>query len=35
VPGLKLVTDEDKQRFEEGRRRRENREALGKELGSE
>ena len=35
VPGLKLVTDEDEQRFEEGRRRRENREALEKELGSE
>jgi uncharacterized protein (TIGR00369 family) len=35
VPSLKLVTEEDKQRFEEGRRRRENREALEKELGSE
>jgi len=35
VPGLKMVTDEDEQRFEEGRRRRENREALEKELGSE
>lgn len=35
VPGLELVTVEDKQRFEEGRRRRENREALEKELTSE
>lgn len=35
VPGLKLVTDEDEQRYEEGRRRRENREALERELGSE
>ena len=35
VPGLKLVTDEDKERFEDGKRRRENREALEKELGSE
>jgi uncharacterized protein (TIGR00369 family) len=35
VPGLKLVTDEDKQRFEDGRRRRENREALERELGSD
>ena len=35
VPRLKLVMDEDEQRFEEGRRRRENREALEKELGSE
>ncbi len=35
VPGLKLVTDEDKERFEEGKRRRENREALERELGSE
>ena len=35
VPGLELVTDEDEQRFEEARRRRENREALEKELGSE
>jgi uncharacterized protein (TIGR00369 family) len=35
VPGLKLDTDEDKQRFEEGKRRRENRETLGKELASE
>ena len=35
VPGLKLVTDEDKERFEDGRRRRENREALERELASE
>ncbi len=35
VPGLKLVTDEDEEWFEEGRRRRENREALERELGSE
>jgi acyl-CoA hydrolase len=35
VPGLKLVTEEDKRRFEEGRRRRENREALEKELANE
>ncbi len=35
VPGLKLITDEDKERFEDGRRRRENREALEKELGNE
>ncbi len=35
VPGLKLVTNEDKERFEDGRRRRENREALERELGSE
>ena len=35
VPALKLVTDEDEQRFEEGRRRRENREALEEELGTE
>jgi uncharacterized protein (TIGR00369 family) len=35
VPGLKLVTDKDKHRFEEGRRRQENREALEKELGNE
>ena len=34
VPGLELTTDEDKERFEEGRRRRENREALERELGS-
>ena len=33
VPGLKLVTDEDKERFEDGKRRRENREALERELG--
>jgi acyl-CoA hydrolase len=35
VPGLKLVTDQDKERFDEGRRRRENREALEKELEKE
>ena len=35
VPGLELATEEDEQRFEEGRRRRENREALGKELSNE
>ena len=35
VPGLKLVTEEDKERFEDGRRRRENREALERELGNE
>ena len=35
VPGLKLVTEEDEQRFEDGRRRRENREALEKELANE
>lgn len=34
VPGLTLVTDEDKERFEEGRLRRESREALEKELAS-
>ena len=35
VPGLTLITDEDKERFEDGRRRRENREALDRELGNE
>ena len=35
VPGLKLITDEDRQRFEDGKRRRENREALERELASE
>ena len=35
VPGLKLFTDEDKERFEEGKRRRENREALERELEGE
>ena len=35
VPGLKLVTEEDKERFEDGKRRRENREALERELGGE
>ena len=35
VPGLKLVTDEDKERFEDGKRRRENREALEKELADD
>ncbi len=35
VPGLKLVTDEDKERFEDGKLRRENREALERELGNE
>ena len=35
VPGLELTTDEDKERFEDGRRRRENREALERELGGE
>ncbi len=35
VPGLKLATNEEKERFEDGRRRRENREALERELGSE
>ncbi len=33
VPGLELVSDEDKERFEDGKRRRENREALERELG--
>ncbi len=35
VPGLELTTDEEKERFEDGRRRRENREALERELASE
>ena len=35
VPELRLVTDEDKQRFEEGRLRRESRAALEEELGGE
>ena len=35
VPGLELVTDEDKRRFEDGRRRREHREALEKELATD
>ena len=35
VPGLKLITEEDKERFEVGKRRRENREALERELGCE
>jgi len=35
VPGLELTTDEDKERFEDGRRRRENREALERELASD
>jgi acyl-CoA hydrolase len=35
VPRLELVTEEDKERFEDGRRRRENREALERELGGE
>ena len=35
VPGLKLVTDEDRERFEDGRRRRENRQALERELAGE
>ncbi len=35
VPGLKLVTDEDRERFEDGKRRRENREALERELANE
>ena len=35
VAGLKLVTDEDKERFEAGKRRRENREALEREFGKE
>ena len=34
VPGLKLITEEDKERFEVGKRRRENREALERELES-
>ena len=35
VPGLKLVTEEDRQRFEDGERRRENRQALERKLASE
>ena len=35
VPGLELITDEDRERFEDGKRRRENREALEKELANE
>ncbi len=35
VPGLKLLTDEDMQRFEDGERRRQSREALERELASE
>ena len=35
VPGLELNTEEDKERFEDGRRRRENREALERELASD
>ncbi len=35
VPGLNLVTDEDRQRFEDGERRRQSREALERELASE
>ncbi len=35
VPGLKLVTDEDKERFEDGRLRRESREALERELAND
>ncbi len=35
VPGLELITDEDKERFEDGKLRRENREALERELASE
>ena len=35
VPGLELTTDEDKERFEDGKRRRENREALERELAGE
>ncbi len=34
VPGLELTTDEDKERFEDGKLRRENREALERELGN-
>jgi acyl-CoA hydrolase len=34
VPGLKLVTDEDRQRFEEGKLRREHRQALARELNT-
>ena len=35
VPGLELSTDEERRRFGDGKRRREHREALGRELGSE
>ena len=35
VPRLELITEEDKERFEDGKRRRENREALEKELANE
>ncbi len=35
VRGLTLVTEEDKERFEEGRLRRESREALEKELAND
>ncbi len=35
VPDLKLITDEDKERFEDGKLRRANREALERELASE
>jgi len=35
VPGLKLVSEDDKERFEDGRRRRENREALERELAND
>ena len=35
VQRLTLVTEEDKERFEDGKRRRENREALERELGGE
>ena len=34
VPGLELITDEDKERFEDGKLRRENREALERELAN-
>lgn len=34
VPGLELVTDEDRQRFEEGKLRREHRQALDRELNT-
>ena len=34
VPGLELTTDEDKERFEDGKLRRENRVALERELAS-
>ena len=33
-PGLELSTDEDKERFEDGKLRRENREALERELAN-